>query len=485
MAIVSGVSVVNYPTNMFAMSNMGFLGPDGLSYSFDHRANGYSRGEGVATVVIKPLSASLRDGDMIRAVVRATGANQDGRTPGITLPSQAAQEALIRQVYEKAGLDVRDTPFVEAHGTGTASGDPIEAASIASAFKSKDRDTPLYIGALKSSVGHLEGASGVAGLIKTVMILESGILPPNINFEKVNPKIPMQKWNIQFPLKAMPFPAAGRRRASVNSFGFGGTNGHAVLDDAYHYLREKGLTGFHRTRPTAPKIEGIEEYLAEYETDMGVSSNGMNTVMESINKEVINVDVESTMNGEVNSKAFHERSADGDLAPEKVNINGHHINGNMLNGVGMVAPQSARLFVWSSFDEQGVGRLKKAYMEFLQSRKLPSGKAEDEWLHSLAYTLACKRTPFPWKSFCLASSAAELVQKLSSDYGISKPVRSMTTPNMAFAFTGQGAQWHAMGRELSVYPVFQKSMTEADAYMRSLGSPWSLTGEEFRMRIRF
>jgi len=117
------------------------------------------------------------------------GVNQDGRTPGMTVPSKAAQEGLIRSVYDSAGLRLEDTDFVEAHGTGTAQGDPIEAGAIISTWKERNRDSPLYIGAIKSSIGHLEGASGVAGVIKTVMALERAIIPPNINFEKLNPKI--------------------------------------------------------------------------------------------------------------------------------------------------------------------------------------------------------------------------------------------------------------------------------------------------------
>ncbi len=178
------------------MSALGFLSPDSRCYSFDHRANGYSRGEGVGTIILKPLSRALRDGNMIRAVVRGTGVNSDGRTPGITLPSKVAQESLIRSVYANAGLDLVDTGFVEAHGTGTSAGDPIEAGAIAMSWRDRKSSIPLYIGALKSNVGHLEGASGVAGLIKAVMVLEKGIIPPNINFEKVNPKIPIKDWNI-------------------------------------------------------------------------------------------------------------------------------------------------------------------------------------------------------------------------------------------------------------------------------------------------
>jgi acyl transferase domain-containing protein len=198
-------------------------------------------------VIIKPLSEALRDGNTIRAVIRATGSNQDGRTPGITQPSGSAQEQLIRNTYKKARLDMSETRYFEAHGTGTAVGDPIEARAIADAFRNEGRD-PLYVGAVKSNIGHLEGASGIAGLIKTVLVLERGVIPANIWFDRVNPKIDAEAWNLIFPTEAVPWPSSGLRRASVNSFGFGGTNAHAVLDDAYHFLLSRGLDGRHCTK---------------------------------------------------------------------------------------------------------------------------------------------------------------------------------------------------------------------------------------------
>ena len=158
------------------MSYYGFLSPDGKSYSFDHRANGYSRGEGVGTVILKRLSDAIRDGDTVRAVVRATGTNQDGRTPGITLPNGVSQTALIRDVYAKAGLNPQETLFVEAHGTGTAAGDPVEARAIVQAFKTATRKDPVYVGAIKSQAGHLEGAAGIASIIKSVMVIELSLI---------------------------------------------------------------------------------------------------------------------------------------------------------------------------------------------------------------------------------------------------------------------------------------------------------------------
>ena len=149
-------------------------------------------------VIIKKLSEALRDGNMIRAVIRATGTNQDGRTPGITQPSEDAQESVIRDTYDSGGLDLNATRFFEAHGTGTSIGDPTEAKAISTIFSQKrSLADPLYIGAVKSNIGRLEGASGLAGLIKTVMVLETANIPPNTWFEHPNPAILVDKWNIK------------------------------------------------------------------------------------------------------------------------------------------------------------------------------------------------------------------------------------------------------------------------------------------------
>ena len=163
MAIVSGVTVISYPGDITNMSYQGFLGSAGRCFSFDSRAAGYARGEGVGSVIVKRLSDAVEAGDTIRAVIRGTAVNQDGKTPGLTLPDSTAQEALIRSVYASAQLPLNETSMVEAHGTGTAVGDPIEANALARAFSSRPKDKPLVVGAVKSGTGHLEGAAGVAG----------------------------------------------------------------------------------------------------------------------------------------------------------------------------------------------------------------------------------------------------------------------------------------------------------------------------------
>ena len=180
-----------------ALSELNFLSPDSTCYSFDHRANGYARGEGVGVLVLKPLSRALVECDTVRAVIRASGTNHNGRTPGLTQPSCEAQQKLIKDTYLAGGLDFKKTMFVEAHGTGTPLGDPLEAAAIGSAFQDDARLQPLFVGAVKTNIGHLEGASGLAGVIKAVLILEKAVIPPNIWFEQVNAQIDMEKLKIK------------------------------------------------------------------------------------------------------------------------------------------------------------------------------------------------------------------------------------------------------------------------------------------------
>jgi acyl transferase domain-containing protein len=187
MSLIGGCNLICDPTVMAYLSDFDFLGADGISYAFDDRANGYARGEGVGCVVVKRLSQALEDGDPIRAVIRATAINHDGKTPVITQPSVQAQEALIRSAYEAAGLGTKATGYFEAHATGTQAGDPVEASAISAVFG--DNQPPIVVGALKTNIGHLEGASGVAGLIKTILILEKGLIPPNIWYNKPNPRV--------------------------------------------------------------------------------------------------------------------------------------------------------------------------------------------------------------------------------------------------------------------------------------------------------
>ncbi|KAJ5155942.1 hypothetical protein N7492_008745 [Penicillium capsulatum] len=241
MALVTGASLMLHPNFTQRLSYMHMMSPDGISHSFDESANGYGRGEGIGAVLLKPVSAALADGDNIRAVIRATGINQDGRTPGITLPSPASQANLIRSTYERHGLSMRDTAYFEAHGTGTPVGDPIELSAVGMTLGQArtETDEPVYVGSVKTNLGHTEGAAGVASLIKVILCLEKETLVPNAGFKSINPKIRLDEWRLRLSNETIPWPDHLPQRASINSFGFGGSNAHIVVESTKEAFRSK------------------------------------------------------------------------------------------------------------------------------------------------------------------------------------------------------------------------------------------------------
>ncbi len=230
MALVGGVNLLLAPQNFVGFCAASMLSPRGRCHAFDARADGYVRAEGGAMLVLKPLWAALADGDAIHAVVRGTGVNSDGRTNGFSLPNPAAQAALLRAVYGRFGIDPDELDYVEAHGTGTPAGDPIEAAALGEVL-GRRRSQPLTIGSVKTNIGHLEAASGMAGLLKVVLAFRAGRVAPSLHCETPNPAIPFDDLNLQLNPAGLDLAAPGRpAMIGVNSFGFGGTNSHAVLE---------------------------------------------------------------------------------------------------------------------------------------------------------------------------------------------------------------------------------------------------------------
>ncbi|KAK1585492.1 uncharacterized protein LY79DRAFT_671083 [Colletotrichum navitas] len=253
MAVACGSNLILGPEMYIIESKLKMLSPDGLGRMWDAEANGYARGDGVAAVVIKTLSQALRDGDRIEAVIRETGVNQDGATPGLTMPSASAQRDLIRSVYRKAGLDPANPAnrpqYIEAHGTGTPAGDPVEAEALSTAFFGDGHGgqagdgSPLYVGSIKTVLGHTEGTAGIAGLLKVTKALQNATVPPNMLFERLSPAVAPFYGNLQITTKALAWPEVpdGQpRRASVNNFGFGGTNAHAIVESYQGPTREGG-----------------------------------------------------------------------------------------------------------------------------------------------------------------------------------------------------------------------------------------------------
>ncbi|MGK8557565.1 type I polyketide synthase [Nocardia gipuzkoensis] len=234
VAIVGGVNLVVTPGQTLTLHAAGALAPDGRSKAFDAAADGYGRGEGCGVVVLRRLADAQRDGDQVLAVVRGSSVNQDGRTNGIMAPCGEAQTHVMRRACAHAGIDPASVDFVEAHGTGTRLGDPMEAQALAAVYGSgRPTGEPCLIGSVKSNIGHLEGAAGVASVIKSVLALHRAEIPRSPLVTELNPEIPWDRGEIQLVTEHMPWPArSGPRRAGVSGFGYGGTVAHVVLEQA-------------------------------------------------------------------------------------------------------------------------------------------------------------------------------------------------------------------------------------------------------------
>lgn len=455
MSVVTGVNLILGPDQFKAIGSLGMLSPDGKSYAFDKRANGYGRGEGVATILIKRLSDALAANDPIRAVIRETALNQDGKTETITTPSGAAQETLMRECYRRAGLDPRGTQYFEAHGTGTQAGDPIEARAMAGVFcgvgedgiGGRDEAHYLRIGSVKTNVGHTEAASGLAAVIKGVLCLERGLIPPSVNYETPNPKLKLDEWRLKVVTAMEPWPESligGPKRLSVNNFGYGGSNAHVIMESAEPWT----------STPTLP-----------------LSANG------SLNG-----------NGHVNGNGYTNGNGNG-ISNGHVNGNGNGITKGHLNGNGHAngthKPASSKVLVLSARDERGSQRMVEDLKAYLEKHKSLDFDAAETLLSDLSYTLAERRTLFPW----VAAHQVRLDTETDGhpldavieafDSPRFKPGKTPTgQPRIGMVFTGQGAQWNAMGRELlEEYPVYRQSIEEAEAHLKDLGATWSLLEE--------
>ncbi|XEU96090.1 hypothetical protein FSHL1_001375 [Fusarium sambucinum] len=390
IACAGGVNLILGPEMMISESKLHMLSPTGQSKMWDASANGYARGEGVAALVMKKLSQALADGDHIEGIIREIGVNSDGRTNGITLPSPDAQKTLIRQTYRNAGLDVfKDRcQFFEAHGTGTPAGDPLEARAIQEAFFSSGDivNEPMYVGSVKTAIGHLEGCAGLAGMIKALEAVKRGIIPPNQLFENLNPAVKPYTSNLKLPVESQPWPklaVGSSRRASVNSFGFGGTNVHAIIEN--------------------------------YD----------------------NASSQTSVNGVVSTPLV--LSANSDLS---------------------LRAQISQL-----------------------SQVLEN--AESHQVESILYTLAHRRSQLPIRTFFSGYDLESLQEKLKSATAedavlptAKHDVPLGPTPRILGVFTGQGAQWPAMGRELLKSSPFARSLMDTlEESLASLPEPpsWTLT----------
>ncbi|RFU79335.1 polyketide synthase [Trichoderma arundinaceum] len=375
MAVAAGSNLILGPESFVSESKLNMLSPNGRSFMWDAEADGYTRGEGFCAIFLKTLSQAIADGDHIECIVRETGVNSDGKTPGITMPSSEGQAQLIRDTYARCGLDPArecDRPqYFEAHGTGTPVGDPIEARAIQSVFFPDGKDGQLMVGSIKTVIGHTEGTAGVAGVLKASLAIQHGQIPANLHFHKLNPKIQPYYTSLRIPTEMIPWPLVpdgSPRRVSVNSFGFGGTNAHAIIE----------------------------------------SWDGPNS-----------------------------------------RTNGHVLNGMTHDHDLIDHPQTAPgagLFVLSATSGSALAASAGALAGYLRTHPNTD-------LDHLSYTLF-RRTEFPFRAAFSATSLEQLAGKLEVGNGSLKSSSRTSTspevlpPRILGVFTGQGAQWATMGKEL-------------------------------------
>ncbi|KAA8652757.1 type I polyketide synthase [Aspergillus tanneri] len=408
-AIVSTVNLILDPELLIGMSNLGFLSDNGQCLTFDGRGNGYGRGEGVASLILKPLHMALRDGNPIQAIVRNTFANQDGRTPGITMPSMDAQIAMINSAYGSVGLDMKDTAYCECHGTGTPAGDPVEAKAVASTIaKSHTANKPLFVGSVKTNIGHLESCASLAGLIKTVLMLEKGVIVPNYDFQIPHPEIHFDEWHMKVVSERIPWPNASYRRASVNAFGYGGTNCHAILDAAESYFATASLSSGFLCLPSA-----------------------------------------GTQNDVTDKEEIDVKAGRNDLS-------------------------IPRIFVLSARTDKALQSMIRDLSLYLREFSEPEGSMLD----NLVYTLCLRRSHLQQRFAMVTPSLEELVQTLETSTSSAEDFNKSRSGDIGFYFTGQGAQWPKMGRELlRAFPIFRKSLLQTGRHLCSFGASWFLIDE--------
>ncbi|MEO0935758.1 MAG: polyketide synthase, partial [Cyanobacteria bacterium J06641_2] len=246
-ALAGGVNLILSPENTVGLSKAKMLSPDGRCKTFDADANGIVRGEGCGVLVLRRLSDAVADGNNILAVIRGSAVNQDGSSSGFTVPNKTAQENLIRQALKKAKVDPHQIDYVEAHGTGTSLGDPIEIRALASALGEKrSSEQHLKVGSVKTNIGHLESAAGIASLIKVVLALQHQEIPAHLHLKQLNPYVNWDESAISVVTEALPWKIGEKSRmAGISSFGASGTNAHLILEEA----------------PLIPEIENTEQYI--------------------------------------------------------------------------------------------------------------------------------------------------------------------------------------------------------------------------------
>jgi acyl transferase domain-containing protein len=276
LCLTGGVNLIISPEPSIIFSQAGMMAADGRCKTFDASANGYVRGEGCGIVALKRLKDALRDGDNIQAIIKGSAVNQDGLSNGITAPNGPAQQAVIRQALLNAGVQPAEISYIEAHGTGTSLGDPIEVNSLKTVLKQgRSQDSPCWIGSVKTNIGHLESAAGIAGLIKTILSLQHREIPPHLHLNQINKYISLEETPFAIAKERQPWTArTNRRLAGVSGFGFGGTNCHVILEEAPIQLSvtsdQLSVKTHHIFTLSAKSDRALQELARRYEEFLGL-----------------------------------------------------------------------------------------------------------------------------------------------------------------------------------------------------------------------
>ena len=471
-AIVGGSNLVLGPEAQLFTTKLGAISPTSTCHTFDASADGYARADGFGALYVKKLSDALANKDPIRAVIRATAINANGRTGGISHPSPEGQEAVMRRAYEAAGgLDPDLTGYFECHGTGTAVGDPLEVSAVGKLFASGRQDEPLLIGSIKPSLGHSESASGLAGVMKAVLAIEHGQIPATIGLVNPNPNIDFDGAKVKVVTETTPWPASKPiRRASVNSFGYGGANAHCILESV-----ESVVPGY---KPYSSRSSSKTASTASSRTSSALTSNRQSELSTPPDSQ-----------SELDEKSAGEltRAHRGGVGPHDVEMAINKLTAH--DSLTLVSSQAGVAIIKSQVDESQTAeqvchprRLMllpfSGHDEYsLKANIAAASELADKYdPMDLAYTLSARRSRFFQRAFAVAEP-----QSLGSALDASRMVlgkSSAATQQVGYVFTGQGAQWAGMGAELfAEFEVYRQCIRSLDQILSKLPDPPEWTVE--------
>lgn len=402
LALTGGVHIILSGQLLEFRANAGMLSPDGRCATFDAAANGYVRGEGCGIIVLKRLKDALMDRNRIWGIIRGVAINQDGASPGLTVPSGHAQEQVIAEALHRAGMNATDIDYIEAHGTGTEVGDPIEAQATGTAYSyDRDPDNPLLIGSVKTNIGHLEAAAGVAAIIKVLLSMQHEIIPQHLNFQTPSPEIPWDRLPLKVVSSAMKWPdkEARPKRAGISGFGWSGTNAHLILEEFRPEI--------HGNKPGNP-IGGamaVQPIFPE-----GVPPPGKEQSSLPRTARLLPLAAKS-------SAALREMATD--------------------------------YLTWIESEKTALS----------DKQELPPSLLAD-----MTWSASVGRSHFPYRRGIVFESTAQLCTKLKELAAKDPDIpSSYTSPKVAFLFTGQGSQWVHMGEILYTRePVFRTVLEQLE-----------------------